>query len=56
MADDMTDSYQRLNLVVVEGEIINFDLETGEDVNAQVSLYFIGKLNMKSPFNSEALN
>ena len=55
MADDLARDWKKLSLTEAEDEVIEFDHDQGDDVNAQVSLRLIGKLNTKNSFNPEAL-
>jgi len=55
MADELMLDWKHWSLTKAEDEIIDFEPEENEDMNTQVSLCLVGKLNMKNPFNSEAL-
>ena len=55
MANDLESDWKKLNLAEANDEVINFDPDQEDDVQAQVSLCLIGKLNTKNPFNIEAM-
>ena len=55
MAEDLVEDGKRLSLIEEEDEVLEFELEQGEDVQAQASLCPIGKLHTSNTFNPKAL-
>ncbi|KAJ8436283.1 hypothetical protein Cgig2_023334 [Carnegiea gigantea] len=55
MAGELVDDWKRLSLTEAEDEIIEFEPEQGEEVQAQASLCLIRKVHTSNVFNPEAL-
>lgn len=55
MANDLESDWKKLNLAEADDEVINFDPDQEDDVQAQVSLCLIEKPNIKNAFNLEAM-